>query len=129
MSLFAKQGYTKDKLFTLNVCRMHLHAVTLSNIVTADGIFVTSQAWTGYRNNSRLSPYKWPRTHRPPNAAWQVWQQAITNNILIAHHQHLRLQLAIGTWTDDQSFWNWFSTLDRTILYHREGGLWRAFSP
>jgi hypothetical protein len=68
MHLFAQEGYTNNKLFTLNVCHMYLHAVTLSNIATADSIFVTKQAWNGHRNKSQRSPYHWPRTEQPPNA-------------------------------------------------------------
>jgi hypothetical protein len=127
--LFANEGYTADKLFALNVCRMYLHASTLSDLVTADGIFITTQAWHGHRKKSRRSPYNWPRTARPPQAVWQVWQQALTNTILIPHQQQLRLRHAIQTWTDDESLWNWFSSTDRHTLYHRKGSLWRTFRP
>jgi hypothetical protein len=41
ITLFANAGYTKDDLFALNVCRMYLHAVTVSDLSTADGLFIT----------------------------------------------------------------------------------------
>jgi hypothetical protein len=52
LHLFAQEGSTNNKLFTLNVCRMYLYAVTRSNIVTAGSIFITKQAWNGHRNES-----------------------------------------------------------------------------
>ena len=129
MQLFAQEGYAKDKLFSLNVCRMYLQAVTLSNIATADGIFITRQAWNGTRNELRRSPYHWPRTERPPNAVWQLWQQALTNTVLVTHQQQLRLRYALGTWLDELSLWNWFSSTDKKTLYHRKGNPWCTFRP
>jgi hypothetical protein len=130
MHLFVKAGYTGDKLFSLNVCRMHLHAaVTLSDIATANGVFITNQAWHGHHNESRRSPYHWPRTERPPNAVWQLWQQGLRLTALVPHQSQLRLRYAIGNWHDDKHLWSWFSSADRTTLYHREGPLWRTFRP
>jgi hypothetical protein len=44
MYLFSQHGYRGDTLFTLNVCCMYLHAVTLFNITTADGTHASMPA-------------------------------------------------------------------------------------
>jgi hypothetical protein len=38
MEAFASGGFRAQDLAQLNVCRMFLHAVTLSNIVTVNGV-------------------------------------------------------------------------------------------
>jgi hypothetical protein len=129
MKLFSSHDYQGETLFALNVCRMYLNATTISDITTADGLFITTNAWTGHRDENKRSPYTWPRSHRPPNAVWQVWQEALTKSVLVAPHQDLRVKHAIGNWNDDPKLWNWFSNQDKTILYHREGTLWRIFRP
>jgi hypothetical protein len=44
MPLFTKASYKKDGLYSLNICLMYLQTVTLSNIATADRIYVTHTA-------------------------------------------------------------------------------------
>jgi hypothetical protein len=39
----------------------------------------------------------------PPNPAWQIWQEAIKISLLlVTEHHKLRLQKAIGNWTDNK---------------------------
>ncbi|CAJ1946957.1 unnamed protein product [Cylindrotheca closterium] len=51
----------------LNWCRIFLHAVTLSNIVNAEGTAITLNAWKGIRADYRADRYQWPCTARPSN--------------------------------------------------------------
>ena len=44
----------------LNECRMFLHAVTLSDIVSADGHEITINAWNGTPEDRGGSKYQWP---------------------------------------------------------------------
>lgn len=53
MDLFIDALAPQEELKWLNVCRMYLHAVTLSDIVTADGVRVSEDAWSGRRNSSK----------------------------------------------------------------------------
>jgi hypothetical protein len=57
MPLFVAAGYNNDNLVALNVCRMYLHAVTLSDLATADRIYISQTAWIGQRDCKRASPY------------------------------------------------------------------------
>lgn len=52
MDMFIDALAPQEELKWLNICRMHLHAVTLSDIVTADGLRITEDAWNGRRNTS-----------------------------------------------------------------------------
>jgi hypothetical protein len=129
MKLFSTQGYQGESLFALNVCCMYLQATTLLDITTPDGLFITTNAWTGHRDDKHCSHYNWPRSHCPPNVVWQVWQEAIAKSVLVKHHQELRVKHAIGNWNNQLQIWNWLSNQEKTILYHREGTLWRTFCP
>jgi hypothetical protein len=40
--------YHGETLFSLNICRMYLHATTLLDITTGDGLFITFNAWTSH---------------------------------------------------------------------------------
>jgi hypothetical protein len=129
MTLFTQHGYKDKALFALNVCRMHLHATTLSDITTANGLFVTTDAWMGNDNKKHSSPYTWPQSHRPPNFIWQLWQEAIRTSALVPHQQELQICYAIGKWNDQLIRWNWLSNQDKSILYHRKMNLWQSFRP
>jgi hypothetical protein len=127
MNLFVQHGYKTDDLFALNVCRMYLHAVTFSDLVTADGLFLTNSAWNGKRDGTRSSRYRWPRTQRPGNNTWQLWQTALQKTALVRQNSDLRLRLAIGHWSNDHANWKWFTDDSTTSLYYREGHRWRQF--
>jgi hypothetical protein len=96
-------------LIALNVCRMYLHAVTILDISTADGLFITNPAWSGMRNTTQHSKYQWPRTHIPGNSTWQLWQEALEKAVVVPQATDLRIHFAIGHWIMDTSDWQWFT--------------------
>jgi hypothetical protein len=65
---------SRDVLLRLNVCRIYLQAVSLADIVTADGARITSRAWHGQIDPSRPSSFTWPTQQRPPDSDWKLWQ-------------------------------------------------------
>jgi hypothetical protein len=129
MPLFIDAGYKNDKLLALNVCRMYLHAVTLSDIVTADGIYVTQSAWTGQQDHDRKSRYYWPRTYRPGNGTWQLWQEALAKTAIVRQATDLHIRFLLGHWISNQANWQWLVDKSKTCLYHKEGHRWRIFKP
>ena len=129
MHLFIDAGYKNNKLLALNVCRMYLHAVTLSDIATADGIYVTQSAWTGQRDHDRKSPYYWPRTYRPGNGTWQLWQEALTKTAIVRQATDLHIRFSLGHWISNRANWQWLVDKSKTCLYHKEGHRWRIFKP
>ena len=70
---FLDAGFEGEDLKWLNWCRLYLRAVTLSDICTADGQFITKEAWMGRRHEHRRSFYRWPRTKKPSSKRWDLW--------------------------------------------------------
>jgi hypothetical protein len=83
MEEFIQIGCTNQELQQLNECRILLHAVTLSDIVTADGWKITIEAWEGQVNNIGTTSYQWPRTQRSLSVQhWKLWRQTLERTVL-----------------------------------------------
>jgi hypothetical protein len=87
MKEFIQIGCTNQELQQLNECRIFLHAVTLSDIVTADGWEITIQAWEGQVNNIGTTSYRWPRKHSGRSQYnignyWKLWRQTLERTVL-----------------------------------------------
>jgi hypothetical protein len=63
MESFVEFGFRGSELRHLNDCRMHLHALRVSDVCTADGRQLTDDAMEVQPDPHRSSPYSWPRTH------------------------------------------------------------------
>ncbi len=105
MDAFITEGYTGDDLRWLNWCRMHLHAVTLSDLATADGHWITEASWNGIRDPTRSSKYIWPRTAKPPRPHWLLWRAALSLCFLEPGDQSRQLAQPLGSWTDANDYW------------------------
>jgi hypothetical protein len=51
MEAFTQHNYEAPDLKVLNQCRTFLQAVTLADVTTADGKFITQEAWNGNQGN------------------------------------------------------------------------------
>jgi hypothetical protein len=105
MPLFVAAGYKDDDFLALNVCCMYLHAVTLSDLATANRIYIMQSAWTGQRNPDRNSPCYWPCTHRPGNRTWQLLQEALAKTAIVRQATDLHIQFSLGHWTSNRANW------------------------
>ena len=65
-------GQTK-RLIILNKCRCYIHAVTLADITSSDGIHITADAYNGILQHGRKSRYDWPSSLFKPGG-WRLWQ-------------------------------------------------------
>jgi hypothetical protein len=71
------------ELKQLNECRMFLHAVTLSDIVSANGQEITINSWEGRQEELGQSRYTWPRIQRRlPDPHWKLWRRALQRTVL-----------------------------------------------
>ena len=113
--------FTFSKLDAINRCRLYLQVLTLSEIVTADGETITEKAWSGIRDSTIKSPYRWPRQPRPPSKDWRIWQTAITVCYLGSGR---RLRGPLGNWRGTDNSWEWFFAPDERRLYQRIDGGW-----
>ena len=89
-------------LTELNNCRIFLRAITLSDICTSDGRYVTRQCWEG--THSLDSGILWPRQKKPPSKSWSIWRKYIMRCYLADEsttrkkREDLRLATALGPW-------------------------------
>ena len=49
MMVFVNEGASANKLYSLNRCRLYLRAISLADIIEADGKTVSKEAWEGTR--------------------------------------------------------------------------------
>ncbi|CAJ1968246.1 unnamed protein product [Cylindrotheca closterium] len=106
VDLFINSLVDQLTLKWLNWCRIFLHAVTLSDIVNAEGTAITLKAWKGLRADSCSDWYQWPRTARPSNQWWTAWQQWISTH-LTGHSNRRRLSSPLGPRHSVDLSWKW----------------------
>ena len=83
MQRFKDIGYKGTSLRILNHLRMHLHAITLADITTADGKRISISAWTLQAGNCLREKFNWPRTASEFPAAWtQLWKEALRQTFI-----------------------------------------------
>jgi hypothetical protein len=82
MESFAAAGYRGNDLRRLNECRLHLHALRLSDLCSADGIRLTDHCMEVPLDRYRSLPYSWPRTQRPEYKHHALWRSALNKVFL-----------------------------------------------
>ena len=88
--------FSVSELKRFNCCRMYLQAMTLSDITTGDGNYISDEAWNGNLDPSRISQYSWPVTGDPYHEDWSLWKKALR---LLCSAQKT-LQQPLGDWLD-----------------------------
>jgi len=73
MDYFVNKGLQNKTLESINICRLYLQVITLSNVVAANGQTILPSYKAGHRLSSRVSKLSWPVQGRPPNTEWKVW--------------------------------------------------------
>jgi len=77
MEFFVSQRLTPTVLTQLNACCFYLQVITLSDIVSANGKYITPEAKAGQKDSYRTSTLEWPVQGRPNNATWQLWRREL----------------------------------------------------
>ena len=128
MEEFATAGYRAQELSQLNTCRMFLHAVTLSDIVTVNGSDITLSAWEGRRSPTTGSNFSWPRVQLSlPVSFWNTWQRALRKCFISPGSSRLvRQQLRL--WAAPPTDWQWFYSPREDRLYKKEAFVMGAIS-
>ena len=126
MQRFYQFGFRKtDELKALNLCRLYLHAVTLSDIATARGTHILSQAWDGSDTAGRRN-FIWQRA--PPKEAlnWKLWQEAL--RICFGLDRHNNLAIPLGQWHDLAGTNCWYySPSCQRLLRQSKDRSWRSY--
>ena len=78
MEAIVQSNIDPNQLLILNIMRMSIHAITLSDICTTDGDKFTKNAWDLKGSNGLRDNYQWPRP--PPHFSKkqiELWQQSL----------------------------------------------------
>jgi len=95
MQIFLRDGTRGTELAALNLCRMYLQVIFVSDICNRDGTMVELCYWEG-KKTSNISPYKWPCMHALTPAKWNGWRQRLTLGLSLGQGQKLPWHL--GLW-------------------------------
>jgi hypothetical protein len=117
MDFFIEQGFSANVLGTLNHCRLYLQVLTLSNIVSADGLCIVPDVFIGIPLSDRKSTLRWPCQQRPCSKSWAIWKTAL--QILQPRN---KLLAPLGAWLSAESHQTWFWFKDSILpkLYRRD---------
>ncbi len=116
---FISLNYKPKDLQSLNRCRLYLQALTLADLVSADGRTMIPETVNGYRLVDRRSTLKWPVQQRPSPQAWKLWSSAL-------HYLHRggKLLLPVGGWVSpSHQSWSWYMDQSRSVLFHNPMGI------
>ena len=97
MNAFIRAKIPKKDLNIINMMRMSIKALTLADIATADGKYISTQAWNLISSNKLRDHYDWPR--KPPNFSRnqiKVWQDAIRQTFIEGHNNSKKSGICIN---------------------------------
>jgi hypothetical protein len=97
MDKIGKLGiYDNRQLFDINVVRLHLKVMTLSDVVTAQGKQITEEVFEGTKPTDRYSKLKWPRQPVTTTKQQKLWKAALEAAFTLSGRS---LQQPLGKWT------------------------------
>lgn len=86
--------FSDTEICQINHCRLYLQAITMSDIVLADGITIDPDMLIGHPSpSSSNSLWLHINQARPHDASWKLWQMAVSHWSL-----HGKLYLPLGPW-------------------------------
>jgi hypothetical protein len=112
------------QLQLLNLCRLFLRALFLSDIVDGSGKFILEEAWRGSRPIRPDRLESWPNQQRPPAQAWDLWRQTIKKVFLC---RGFWLRTPFGPWRQLDQAWPWYFCTHSRSLYHLSHKQWQRF--
>jgi hypothetical protein len=110
----------------LNIFRKYLQVITLAEIVTADGKYITRAAWEGHRDASRITKYNWPEQHRPSDSHWQLFRDALQRCFNVSAQRQLQQPMQWDVNPAASSPWQFFWNPADERLYRRQKEGWTA---
>ncbi len=75
MDLAIQYNFTASDIKQINLCRIYLQVLMLSDITTANGHRILPCILQGHRDVHRASNLEWPRSERPQN--WSAWSRLL----------------------------------------------------
>jgi hypothetical protein len=79
MEKFVENGYVGKDLTSLNYVRKFLKAITLADIATTNGVYISRNAFEARSGNRLREGLGWPRVPAElPQSFIMLWKEAIT---------------------------------------------------
>ena len=124
MEVFIHEGFTEGQLQKLNLCRMYLQVLRLSDIVNGNGDGFT-QAYRMIKDPARKSKYTLPRVSRPGATSIKLWKKALKKTFGLRKGE---ISYTVGKWCyTPTEQWIWFYHETSGLIYQRFGALWRVW--
>jgi hypothetical protein len=125
MDHFLRLAYSPAQLGTLNRCRLYLHIIYLSDIVSADGTIIIPDCKEGRRLTDKTSTLNW-QFRQPPRAAWTLWHQALGH-----FETYNRLLIPLRHWANTtHQRWKWYAEIGTSTVFHEvTPGDWKEDKP
>ena len=99
-------NFTPREITDINLVRIFLQIVTISDISTGDGLSISPDAWNVRKMSDRQSVFPiWPRQPFVSQSQRRLWQTMLCQLFLQSHSQRLRIPL--GQWTGHLSNMTW----------------------
>ena len=134
MQAFIEAKIDSTELELINIIRMSIQAVTITDIATADGRKITHNAWHALSSNHLRTGLDWPRAPaRFTKTQIEVWQRALKHTFLTRYANSaartLHFDFQVHGWEDPTYLHKWkyfYSPSDRR-LYQRAGIGWKPY--
>ncbi len=127
MDVVLQFNFSPKSLLQINLYRLYLQVLTISDIVSADGITRLPTTAKGEQAPHRVSSLYWPQQQRPPAAAWAQW------NLFLSHiSTRGQLHQCLGDWVaQPHQQWEWFygKGLQYVFHYNKPTKTWLEFQP
>jgi hypothetical protein len=124
MDLAIQYNFTASELKQINLSRIYLQVLTISDITTVNGHRILPCILQGHRDVHRISTLEWPRSERPQNCS--AWSRMV---------QHFstggRLSQPLREWIGDlHQQWTWFyDTSSNAVCQQEEPDKWYYYTP
>ena len=127
MEIFAEHGFSEKELHHINRCRLHIRAMTVTDIFDGYGNRYDKNSFNCIRNVSETSPYVWPKQPRPGPLSRRLWKKAIKT--CFPRNEDNMTIYSLGRWMCDPKIdkWTWFFYPGQNYLYKRSMRGWEIF--
>ena len=113
-------SFKKQELVDVNLVRVYLQVTTLSDIVSADGLFVALASWNGQPIPDRKSTMNFSRQTPPTVYQRGLWRRLLRSYLLPGSTASaLRLQQPLGAWIAESNM-KWGAMTWEDTLYRRD---------
>jgi hypothetical protein len=112
MEYFISRQFSPRQLSRLNLCRLYLQVISLSDMVSADGKCIIGPVLEGKKLMDRRSNLNWPEQGCPSKSDWRLWASALQ-----PLHSNTKLikPINMGSRSDHQS-WFWYLDTGNRLL-------------